>query len=120
MSSPLSRKACPSSISWPIVPHGDPYTTSLSGVGRADRSGCEAAFAELAARLVKVQRFYDSLGGIVGYQLKCLELILAAKAKEDSVDSPETDDSVNFLVPSGPKLQGEAGRQAAQLSLIHI
>lgn len=71
----------------------------------------------MAADLVKVQAFYDSLGGIVGYQLKCLELIVAAKEKEDSVDEDDgaaPQESVEFLVPQGPNLQGEEGRSVAQ------
>jgi hypothetical protein len=36
----------------------------------------------LAEKLVKVQRFYDALGGIVGYQLKCLQLICDARVRE--------------------------------------
>ena len=97
----------------------------------------------LAEKLVKVQRFYDALGGIVGYQLKCLQLICDARVREfssmapsayssldGSMEGSETDASsqhstagtvaeeeeVDYLVPHGPKFnKGEHG-----LSLIHI
>lgn len=32
---------------------------------------------DLAARLGRVEQFYDSVGGVLGYQLKSLELIVA-------------------------------------------
>jgi hypothetical protein len=77
----------------------------------------QEALRQLALDLVKVAAFYDSLGGIIGYQLKCLELILAARVEEKSEDEPPgsaPDNPVNFLVPQGPNLQGPEGRQAAQ------
>ena len=80
----------------------------------------ETELTSLAEALVKVQRFYDALGGIVGYQLKCLQLICDAKVQQyhDSMDSgtaAETDDSVvDYLKPQGPNFQGESGRLAAQ------
>lgn len=68
-----------------------------------------------------MQAFYDSLGGIVGYQLKCLELIIAARAEElsdaengcSSGDAAESD-HVEYLIPQGPNLQGAQGREVAQ------
>lgn len=96
----------------------------------------------MADKLVKVQRFYDALGGIVGYQLKCLELICDARVREFSSMEPsayssldgstegfETDDSsqhstasstaeveeVHYLVPHGPKFnKGKDGRALAE------
>jgi UTP---glucose-1-phosphate uridylyltransferase len=71
---------------------------------------------ELAATLEKVQRFYDSLGGIVGYQVKCLELIDAAL--EEELSGGESDGSggstVEFLIPQGTNLQGPEQRATAQ------
>jgi UTP---glucose-1-phosphate uridylyltransferase len=66
---------------------------------------------DLAQKLEKVQSFYDCLGGIVGYQLKCLELIDAALEEEVS-DGPRTS-NVEFLVPQGTHLQGPEARPAA-------
>jgi UTP---glucose-1-phosphate uridylyltransferase len=71
---------------------------------------------------VKVQQFYDALGGIVGYQLKCLELIAAAKSKEleeaEAKANGSADDGADahtdFLIPQGPNLQGPEGRRVAQ------
>lgn len=82
----------------------------------------------LAEKLIKVQRFYDALGGIVGYQLKCLQLILDAKVSENqsgsydssstsSTDQPsssEFEEEVDYLVPQGPKFnKGDEGRELA-------
>ena len=38
----------------------------------------------LAAALLRVDTFYDSLGGLAGYQLRCLELCAAAAAEDEA------------------------------------
>lgn len=53
----------------------------------------------MARALVKVHTFYDSIGGIIGYQRKCLELLLTP---EES-DSPASQ-QVTFHLPCGPNL----------------
>lgn len=76
----------------------------------------------LAENLVKVQNFYDALGGIVGYQLKCLQLICDAKEEKyaSSIDSgsdaasASDGTSVEYLEPQGPNFQGHEGRAEAQ------
>ena len=60
----------------------------------------------------------------MGYQLKCLELIAAAKVEareesDSSVDAADTastgiSSEVEFLIPNGPNLQGVQGRAEAQ------
>eukprot|EP00892_Ulva_mutabilis_P001452 jgi/Ulvmu1/11307/UM074_0022.1 len=82
----------------------------------------KAELTRLADVLAKVHRFYDALGGIVGYQLKCMQLICDAKAQEyaDSCSSgteAQTDDDtevVDYLKPQGPNFQGASGRLEAQ------
>ena len=69
--------------------------------------------SELAADLVKVMQFYDSIGGVVGYQLKCLELIRDARAKEACAGETTATSTVSMLVPQGPNLQGPEGRAVA-------
>jgi hypothetical protein len=77
-----------------------PRTTLWLGNGRLTNACAYAgALARLARDLVKVHTFYNSLGGIIGYQHKCLELLLAhgeseAFAKEE----------VSFHLPRGPNL----------------
>lgn len=69
-----------------------------------------------------MQKFYDALGGIVGYQLKCLQLICDAKVQEytssmDSGTDASTDDDdsvVEYLEPVGPNFQGRERRSEAQ------
>jgi hypothetical protein len=52
--------------------------------------GCWAApLQRLAAALERVETFYDSMGGLVGYQLKSLQLIIA-----------NTKDSISDLEPN--------------------
>ena len=38
---------------------------------------------QLAAALLRVDAFYDSLGGLAGYQLRCLELCASAAAEDE-------------------------------------
>lgn len=47
--------------------------------------GLHQGLAELAAALLRVDSFYDSLGGLAGYQLTCLELSAAAAAEPAQV-----------------------------------
>lgn len=72
----------------------------------------------LAHDLEKVQTFYDSLGGIVGYQVTCLELIVAARAKECSHarngSGSDVGSATEYLVPQGTNLQGAEQRPEAQ------
>ena len=39
---------------------------------------------QLAAALLRVDTFYNSLGGLAGYQLRCLELCAAAAAEDEA------------------------------------
>ncbi|KXZ49515.1 hypothetical protein GPECTOR_21g741 [Gonium pectorale] len=85
----------------------------------------------LASRLGRVETFYDSVGGLLGYQLKSLQLIVAgmkeksarknaepqpppAVAQSTSVPAAaaaasQPSPSVRFHVPRGVDLAGEAG-----------
>jgi hypothetical protein len=64
-----------------------------------------------------VEEFYDSIGGLVGYQLQCLLLIQehkyggATSSIEDATDGPAED--VEFLVPLGLDLSSEPDSAAA-------
>lgn len=60
----------------------------------------------LAEKLVKVQRFYDALGGIVGYQLKCLQLICDARVREFSSMVPSAYSSLDGSSLEGSSSEG--------------
>ncbi|KAL2635747.1 hypothetical protein R1flu_007226 [Riccia fluitans] len=57
---------------------------------------------DLRRVLERLEKFYDSIGGIIGYQLKVLELIKASEVEEDSVPHPFSQG--RFSVPRGPDL----------------
>ncbi|GIL74006.1 hypothetical protein Vretimale_5061 [Volvox reticuliferus] len=89
--------------------------------------------ASLAARLARVEHFYDSVGGLLGYQLKSLQLIVAgmqdkgtrnrqheqhAAAAEKTASNatgtvaaaaPPPPPKISFHVPRGMDLAGEEG-----------
>lgn len=96
--------------------------------------------AALAAALERVEHFYDSMGGVVGYQLKSLELIIAnthggadnitssssssssgaagsadanngAAAAGSAAAAPPGDGEVTYHVPPALDLAGEGGRR---------
>jgi hypothetical protein len=87
----------------------------------------EGPLTSLAETLSRVATFYDSMGGLIGYQLKSLQLITAAKASaattaaggcggsrhgSGSDGSPVEDEQahVTYHVPPGVDLAGESGR----------
>ncbi|KAL3684030.1 hypothetical protein R1sor_002052 [Riccia sorocarpa] len=57
---------------------------------------------DLQQVLERLEKFYDSIGGIIGYQLKVLELIKGSEVDEDSVSHPFAQG--RFSVPRGPDL----------------
>jgi hypothetical protein len=89
-----------------------------------------APLSLLASRLCRVETFYDSMGGLPGYQLKSLQLILAgnSSAKQQQQEKAQqagnaqqqqqqegsledTQAHVTYHVPPGLDLAGEAGSQ---------
>ena len=73
------------------------------------------ALSRLAEALVRVENFYNSTGGIVGYQAKCLSLMLEAEAPCSSVQPEGTPppEAVQFHMPAGVNLAGPDGEQVA-------
>ncbi len=53
-------------------------------------SGAGEAAEKLVSELLLVDAFYDSIGGLAGYQLKCLEMMLGSK-KDYPAEQPSTD-----------------------------
>ena len=99
------------------------------------------AFERLAAALARVEDFYDSIGGLVGYQLQCLRLIHDQAALEpwpggdaaagstassgsgnlssstsgcEECASSAVDGETEYLVPSGLDLASADPQQAQQ------
>lgn len=76
----------------------------------------------LGASLGQVEVFYNSIGGLIGYQLQCLLLIEehkyggATSSVEDASEGPPED--VEFLVPSGLDLSNEADAAAAAAATV--
>ena len=59
--------------------------------------------------------FYNSLGGLLGYQHKCLEIMLDRRrqGQMDCSGSEHAPADVTFHMPQGPNLAGPNGRQLA-------
>ena len=60
----------------------------------------ESKIRELSLALVAVEEFYDSIGGLIGYQLQCLKLIVERAGQASSTEL-ETEPLQQLLVPSG-------------------
>eukprot|EP00850_Spirogloea_muscicola_P007041 SM000034S12795 [mRNA] locus=s34:807597:812161:+ [translate_table: standard] len=67
-----------------------------------------------------MERFYDSIGGILGYQLTSLELIRAASLERQgglaALPAIEAQEARRFLVPAGPNLAKDRRFAAAAAS----
>lgn len=74
-----------------------------------------AAVQQLAATLKRVEVFYDSIGGLLGYQRKCLQIMLESSEQQaDAIDPTSVAaGEVTFHMPQGPDLAGPNGRQLA-------
>lgn len=72
-----------------------------------------SALRALCSALCAVEDFYDSIGGLVGYQRQCLELIVEQQAQQGAAGSgpsgpsEPSGGSTQFLVPPGIDLSGE-------------
>ena len=75
------------------------------------------ALQALCVRLQRVHGFYDSIGGLPGYQLRCMEMLLAsahASAKEEA-DSrqPQQHGGANAKENANPQQQQQQQGQSA-------
>jgi hypothetical protein len=68
----------------------------------------EEEFTKLLHKLELVQQFYDSIGGIIGYQLKVLELIM-----EDSLGDDE--EEFGSSGPDGSSSEGDVKNQSEKI-----
>jgi hypothetical protein len=68
------------------------------------------ALWRLVSDLGRVDLFYNSIGGLIGYQCKCLEVL---RRKEEESDGMQTGSEVLFHLPQGPNLADDR-RVAAQ------
>ncbi|KAG2483473.1 hypothetical protein HYH03_017656 [Edaphochlamys debaryana] len=90
-----------------------------AGASPSSPSSVSSRLLSLASRLSRVESFYDSMGGLLGYQLKSLQLIVegmkdTARDQEEGVPSPRQEDPAHatqttYRVPRGIDLAGEAG-----------
>lgn len=98
-------------------PYGDEETFSI-------------LFTRLAAALVGVEQFYDSLGGLVGYQLQCLTLIqqqqrqhmlkdVVVQEERHTIDNNINDkDDMELLIPDGLDLSSPHQATEAKRAII--
>ncbi len=57
--------------------------------------------------------FYDSIGGLAGYQLKCLETMAASAQALEQSSAEETAAEPKFYMPQGLDIAGNKNRRAA-------
>ena len=63
--------------------------------GLNEQSALEEDFFQLINQLLDIEKFYDTLGGIVGYHLAVLKLI------EEENNTPESKEKIRYLKPEG-------------------
>lgn len=55
----------------------------------------------MLSNLVRLEKFYNSLGGLIGYQLKSLELIRSGDMKREASEGCSAKDGdVDYLMPT--------------------
>jgi len=100
--------------------------THVLKVVRAD--SLESIFEDLrrlGEALAHVEEFYDSIGGLPGYQLQCLMQIeaqqrLASCNASTTTDNHSQESMLDLLVPSGLDLQSEAAQSAVAAGISGI
>eukprot|EP01025_Chloroclados_australasicus_P021677 TRINITY_DN22728_c0_g2_i3.p1 TRINITY_DN22728_c0_g2~~TRINITY_DN22728_c0_g2_i3.p1 ORF type:complete len:857 (+),score=118.99 TRINITY_DN22728_c0_g2_i3:53-2623(+) len=97
------------------------YTLIMIGqehvLGLLPDSNPDFALQELAQVLLRVESFYDSIGGLVGYHLKSLELICAGISDSECGENNGATEQVEFHIPPGPDLSGEEATLGQQMAL---
>lgn len=63
---------------------GQEHVLQPGALKHGERSSTASALQHLALKLSDLESFYDSMGGIVGYQLKSLELIIEGSSSSSS------------------------------------
>ena len=78
-------------------------------------AGFREAVNQLAATLQRVEVFYNSIGGLLGYHRKCLQIMLEGTGQQSPAGSQSIAvcEDVKFHMPEGPNLAGPNGRQLA-------
>lgn len=75
----------------------------------------KTALATLADDMLRLEEFYDSIGGLAGYQLQCLRLILE-RQRADNGPGPQNSNGtapvVEYLVPPGLDMARDAASTA--------
>ena len=108
-------------IVFQILLHGAGIWEKRSQAGDLQRfavagdADLKAALSRLADVMQRADVFYSSLGGILGYQAKCLELIQQNQDRSSGGSSPPdgAGAGVHFHMPQGPDLDGPRGREIA-------
>ena len=70
---------------------------------------------QLASTLKRVETFYNSIGGLLGYHRKCLQIMLEHSDQQASTEhhTADSQEEVTFHMPRGPDLAARNGRQLA-------
>ncbi|DBB06685.1 TPA: hypothetical protein ACH3X1_012193 [Trebouxia sp. C0004] len=81
----------------------------------AEGTSFRSAVQQLASTLKRVEIFYNSIGGLLGYHRKCLQIMLEGSDQQTSPveQSSVAGEEVTFHMPRGPDLAGPNGRQLA-------
>lgn len=67
---------------------------------------------QLASTLKRVETFYNSIGGLLGYHRKCLQIMME-KSDQQAPVVGQSAGEVTFHMPRGPDLAGPQGCQLA-------
>ncbi|KAK9833071.1 hypothetical protein WJX74_006343 [Apatococcus lobatus] len=95
---------------------GQSHVLAAQGASAIDP---RAALQSLVTTLAAVDTFYDSIGGLLGYQLKCLQILHTEACSVPDSDRDQAEQSsaelgnVQYHMPRGPDLAGPNGAAVA-------
>lgn len=98
-------------IAQDCAPATDPGTI-LTPQHRPAGTSFRTAVQQLASTLKRVETFYNSIGGLLGYHRKCLQIMME-KSDQQTAVLGQSAEEVTFHMPQGPDLAGPQGRQLA-------
>lgn len=88
--------------------------------GDIDSSSYSRCIRRLAESVERIEEFYDSIGGVAGYQLQCLKIISKQNGYTNSTDEVLEDSKVEMHIPKGLDLESPEAMGASMVGINEI
>ena len=88
--------------------------------GDIDSSSYSRCLRKLVESIERIEDFYDSIGGVAGYQLQCLKIISKQHGSTDSMDDVLGDSKVEMHIPKGLDLESPEALDSSMVGINEI